>query len=131
MFVYYLFGLFYYIMFVMKNIFYGICYQILIDFFCPDDEQENYKIQQEIEDKYFQITIYPIIEEIVNNKFGNDISYIIFDYFKSIKIPILEILLNNKFGDEIAAIVMDYLSPIIKQVNNKLNSMYKYSIPFT
>ena len=41
---------------------------------------------KEIKDKYFEIIIYLITEQILKHKFGIDITNMILDYYKSIHI---------------------------------------------
>ena len=66
-----------------------------------------------IKSRYFQIVSYPLMVEMLIDKFGSDIALVVTDYFDNIKMAESEIfieeLLCTRFDVDIARIVLNYL----------------------
>ena len=51
-------------------------------------------VYKRIQDNYFEMTIYPMIEGIINDIYGDDIGYVIMQYYNCIEMEVDEELIS-------------------------------------
>eukprot|EP01083_Nonionella_stella_P021394 59342_1 len=76
-----------------------------------DHREETTKMDTMIKERYFEMTLYPMVEQIVSDRFGVDIAHVILDYFNAMKIPFYWYLLLDCFkSEEVASIIVDFVN---------------------
>ena len=75
-----------------------------------ENQYRHDEISWMIEDKYTKIAILPVIQEILTDALGHDVSYVVIDYLSHFDgfAVISEQLLVDKFGSKISSIIQDF-----------------------
>ena len=83
------------------------------DFSYTDAIDEHLKVRNKMESQYFMIKVYPLMQKILQEKFGSDVTNIIVYYSECIKMSDWEIriehIICDLYRNEIAQIVLMYI----------------------
>ena len=81
------------------------------------------EVQQQIEEYYFRVALFSLIEETFINRYGSDVTNLIIDYLDSIECTskecLIETLLDNLFGITITDIILGYHCDRIERLKEK------------